>query len=167
MVIISSYHWICHTIDIKAAYLQGRPISRDIYIRPPKEFNTGFLWKLKKVVYGLCDAARAWYLRVREVLITAGMVVSRFDQATFFWYSGSKLAGVVCIHVDDFCWAGTEAFEGGIIHELKEKFLVGACHASNFKYLGYEFSQTETGMRLDQYHYVDHSRGDTIVKAII
>ena len=51
--------WECHTVDVKAAYLQGDGINRDVYLKPPKEFFNGKLWKLKKTVYGLCDAARA------------------------------------------------------------------------------------------------------------
>ena len=60
--IIVSEGWRCHTIDIKAAFLQGNKIEWDIYLRPPVEFYNGTLWKLKKIVYGLNDAARAWYM---------------------------------------------------------------------------------------------------------
>ena len=35
---------------------------------PPKEANTLNIWKLQKCVYGLADASRYWYLRVREEL---------------------------------------------------------------------------------------------------
>ena len=38
----------CFTVDIKAAFLQGRTIERNVFIRPPREFNDGQLWKLKK-----------------------------------------------------------------------------------------------------------------------
>ena len=50
--------WNCETIDIKAAFLQGKNIERDIYIKPPKEIKKdGIIWKLNKVAYGLCDAS--------------------------------------------------------------------------------------------------------------
>ena len=48
-------------IDIKCAFLQGYNIDRDIYIKPPQEANSDKLRKLQKVIYGLCDASRAWY----------------------------------------------------------------------------------------------------------
>ena len=57
--IASGNNWDCHTVDVKAAYLQGDDIKRDVYLRPPEEFANGQIWKLKKTVYGLCDAARA------------------------------------------------------------------------------------------------------------
>ena len=62
LCIASSKAWNCHTVDVKAAYLQGDEIKRDVYLQPPDEFNRGQIWKLKKTVYGLCDAAKAWYI---------------------------------------------------------------------------------------------------------
>ena len=48
------------TLDIKAAFLQGRKIEREIYLKPPEELKLeGKLWKLRKTAYGLIDAARA------------------------------------------------------------------------------------------------------------
>ena len=68
IALASSKQWNCHTVDVKSAYLQGDSIQRKIYLRPPKEYDDGNLWLLKKTVYGLCDAARAWYMRVKSEL---------------------------------------------------------------------------------------------------
>ena len=54
---------------MKTAFLQGIKIGRIIYLRPPNEANTIKVWKLQKCVYGLADAGRYWYLRVREELL--------------------------------------------------------------------------------------------------
>ena len=55
----ASMDWALNSIDIKAAFLQGKPIERELYLRPPKEASQpNVLWKLKKVVYGLSDASR-------------------------------------------------------------------------------------------------------------
>ena len=48
ITIASAMHWNCHTIDVKSAYLQGDNIKWDIYLKPPKEYDEGKLWKLKK-----------------------------------------------------------------------------------------------------------------------
>ena len=37
MIIIASMEWPCSSIDIKCAFLQGRSIERDVFIKPPKE----------------------------------------------------------------------------------------------------------------------------------
>ena len=61
--------WKIHSIDIKAAFLQGRPIDRKVYLLPPVEAEVeNTIWKLKTCIYGLGDASRSWYLSVREQL---------------------------------------------------------------------------------------------------
>ena len=52
--------WECNSIDIKSEYLQGNTIQRKIFLKLPKEYDEGKLWRLKKIVYGLCDAVTAW-----------------------------------------------------------------------------------------------------------
>lgn len=38
--------WQLNSMDIKAAFLQGKELTRDIYIRPPQEVqNKGTIWK--------------------------------------------------------------------------------------------------------------------------
>ena len=125
-----------NTIDIKSAYLQGHRINREVYLQPPPEFFRGKVWKLKKTVYGLRDAARAWYDTVREELVRLGMKTLRYDPAMFLWKKGDTLEGIVCIHVDDFCWGGSKQFEEIVISKLKKDFLVGTTDTGNFKYVG-------------------------------
>ena len=48
VTIASAMKWDCQSIDVKSAYLQGDTIQRNIYLKPPKEYDDGRLWKLKK-----------------------------------------------------------------------------------------------------------------------
>ena len=50
LAIAMAQNWECHSIDVKAAYLQGYQIDRDVYLNPPPEFRNGKVWKLKKTV---------------------------------------------------------------------------------------------------------------------
>ena len=43
----------CYSIDIKSEYLQGNKIQRKIFLKLPKEYDKGKLWRLKETVYGL------------------------------------------------------------------------------------------------------------------
>ena len=81
VALASSNRWQCHSLDVTAAYLQGNDIDREIYVHPPPEYFVGKLWRLKKTVYGLSDAARAWYLRVKSELISLGVKVSTYDSS--------------------------------------------------------------------------------------
>ena len=154
ITIASSMHWECNTVDVKSAYLQGDNIQREIYVRPPPEFRNGFLWRLKKTVYGLCDAARAWYMRVKYELKNLGVKMSSLDNSLFFWHNKGRLEGIICIYVDDFLWAGTTNFNNHVIKRLKEKFLIGSSASATFTYLGLSIKSYEDGITIDQSDYI-------------
>ena len=82
LTITSSRHWQIRNLDL--LFLQGKAISRKLYLKPPPEAGTDKIWALNKSVYGLCDASRVWYLKVKEVLITTHAKVSIYDSALFF-----------------------------------------------------------------------------------
>ena len=69
LAISATNQWELRSIDIKSAYLQGNKIEREVYIKPPTEIVQNKLWKLNKAIYGLNDAARAWYLTVKTELL--------------------------------------------------------------------------------------------------
>ena len=121
--LVITKNWQMKSLDTKPAFLQGHPISCDIFVKPPKEVNTTNLWKLLVTVYGFCDAPRAWYLKVKEVLEASGAIKSKFDDAIFYWLCKGNLEEILC-HGDDFVWGGTKNFENKVIKLLKETFSV-------------------------------------------
>ena len=77
LAIAVSNTWTVKSLDIKAAFLQGKQIERELFVMPPKEVRKeGYIWKLKEVVNGLRDTSRSWYLRVIEVLENLGVKAS-------------------------------------------------------------------------------------------
>ena len=116
--------WQCNSIDVKAAFLQGSQLDRDVYLKPPKEVNdsVGKLWKLKKCVYGLKDGSRVWYFTVKSTLLRLGCIQLKVDPAMFYWFHNNKLCGLFVMHVDDFIWGGTPEFEISIIDKIRSKF---------------------------------------------
>ena len=154
LTIMLRKEWTCNTIDIKSAFLQGHKIEREVYLQPPPELFSGKVWKLRKTVYGLRDAARAWYDTVKNEMVKLGMRISKYDPALFMFFNGESLEGLVCIHVDDFCWGGTRGFEECVILKLKKDFLVGTTDSGNFKYVGLNIKQEADGISLDQESYI-------------
>ena len=148
-----SFGWQIHSVDVKAAYLQGDTINRDLYLKPPPEFVNGKVWRLKKTVYGLCDAARAWYTSVRDELISLSAERCSLDSSLFMWYKNGKLEGLVSIYVDDFIWAGSTEFENCVIEKLRNKFLIGSSASRDFRYVGLNMVSTNEGMMVDQFQY--------------
>ncbi|KAG0710632.1 Retrovirus-related Pol polyprotein from transposon RE1 [Chionoecetes opilio] len=132
----------------------GNEIGRVVHLRPPPEFADGQLWKLKKTVYGLCDVARHWYLRLKNQLLDLGAMVSSLDSALFSWRCNGKVEGVVCIYVDDFLWTGTPDFKKHVMDPLSQVFLIGSTESKAFKYVGLNIVSYEDGsITLDQLQY--------------
>ena len=151
--IANAMKWKINSMDVKSAYLQSNRIDRDIYLDPPPEFHSGKLWKLNKPVYGLNDAGRAWYLKVKDVLLKLGGRISPLEPALFSWKDGD-FYGLVCVYVDDFMWAGTQKFMK-VINEIQKTFNIGANEESNFKYIGLNLQTCAQGVTLDQIKYIE------------
>lgn len=104
LALLAMNSWKCHSIDVKAAFLQGAEFDREVYLQPPREAENheGILWKLKKCVYGLNDASRVWYFTVRDLLLKLNCVQLQVDPSMFYWYFQGTLCGLFLMHVDDF-----------------------------------------------------------------
>ena len=53
--------------------MQGDVISREVYIKPPKEAEASDFWRLLKCVYSLRDASRLGLLRLDSTLRELGL----------------------------------------------------------------------------------------------
>ena len=147
--------WKVHSIDIPAAFLQGYEIDCDVYLKPPPDIaEPGFIWKLKRCIYGLNDAPRAWYQRVSNELINVGGKQSTFDPALFLWHGiNGALEGTVAAHVDDFVYAGTDLWERAM-DTFKCKFKISVEAEKTFRYIGLNIEQREDYIKIDQENYV-------------
>ena len=146
--------WKIYSLDVKAAFLQGNTIEREVFLKPPKEFlRAGYVWKLRKVVYGLADASRSWYLKVKEVLTQLGMQVSKFDPAVFI-FAKSKLEGLIMVHVDDILYFGEKSFMRDVIDPFKRNFKISREEVETFKYVGVTMTQTPEYITIDQKQYL-------------
>ena len=151
-----SRDWKVHSLDVKAAFLQGKVIERDVYITAPKERRqNGQLWKLKKVVYGLSDASRSWYLRVAEAMEELKMRKLSLDNAVFLWEDLGAVQGVVVVHVDDMLFFGSQKFHSRVMAKFKTMFKISREEEKSFKYLGVNMTQDNEGVTMEQEAYVD------------
>ena len=47
------------SLDIRAAFLQSKPLDRDVFVKPPGDIKkAGIIWRLKKPLYRLDNASR-------------------------------------------------------------------------------------------------------------
>ena len=155
--IINQKGWMCCTVDIKTAYLQGDKIQREVYVKPPAEIENGVLWRLNKTVYGLQDAAKAWYKKVVSVVNELGGKKSKLEQNIFYWKDrNGDLVGILCVHVDDFCYGGSKNFQESVIEKMKNILKVGEQGREEFKYIGVNIKQGGKRIILEQKNYIEN-----------
>ena len=156
LIMAISTGYTINTLDVKSAFLQGDPINRSVFLRPPKEANSQKLWRLNKCVYGLKDASRLWYLRVYNVLVDEFKMQNlRLDEAMFIWKPGDKVEGLICIHVDDVIWIGSRRFHDTVILKFVKTFKISQQSHGFFTYLGLNISQQKDKITVDQQQYID------------
>ena len=157
--IIASNKWQIQSIDVKTAFLQGRKIERSVFLRPPPEANTSNLWHLRKCVYGLADAPREFYLRLREELTNLNMEPCSLDQGLFTYAPDGVLSGILICHVDDILFGGTEQFCTEVIPSLENTFEIGSRSSSSFVYIGISLKQlSDYNILVNQKSFTDSIR---------
>ena len=111
LAIAANEKWKAECLDVTAAFLQGSPLERVVYVEPPPEDKVeGEIWLLNKAGYGLYDGARLWYLEVIKTFEELGMNQLTGDEATYHYRVNNELQGIIVLHVDDFLVLGSDLF---------------------------------------------------------
>ena len=100
------------------------------------------------------DAAKAWYETLKNVILENGMKMCALDLAMFYYQKNNQLSGVLCIHVDDLLFAGTDDFLSTIFASILKRLRIGSTSENSFKYIGVNLDETEQGIRLHQQDYI-------------
>jgi hypothetical protein len=110
---------------------------------------------LKKPVYGLVSAPKAWFDRLREVIEKHGFSADLSDEAIFrLRHATGKVIGVLAIHVDDTIGGGTPDFHQ-MMDKVAEDLKVRSKEQGTFQYKGLRISTV--------YHQNDIAGGFEIV----
>ena len=161
----ASKNWKLKSLDFQGAFLQGKQVDREIIVIPPSdqlkrsERGNRMLWKLKKKLYGLKDAGRAFWQELDETLLSLGCVRSKHDKAVYLFKSESgELLGFLAVHVDDVAFAGEEVFHNQIITAILRKFVIGRVEEEMFTFTGWRLVQQVGKITLTQDAFVDKLR---------
>jgi len=137
IAVAANQGWTARSIDISAAFLQGREIDRTVYIRPPPEYKKpGVVWKLRKGLYGLKEASRLWYDELSQDLKKHGGEQLTGDPAVFVFHKDGELQGFAVIHVNDVFISGEQVFTDDLVEKIKKRFRVSKDQIKNFTYTG-------------------------------
>ncbi|GKB42321.1 retrovirus-related pol polyprotein from transposon TNT 1-94 [Tanacetum coccineum] len=104
-------------MDVKTAFLNGK-LKEEVYVSQPEGFvdqeNPSHVYKLKKAIYDLKQAPRAWYDMLPSFLISQHFSKGAVDPTLFIRKAGNDLL-LVQNYVDDIIFASTNtAFPRGI-----------------------------------------------------
>jgi hypothetical protein len=106
-----------YQMDVKSAFLNGF-LEEEVYVRQPPRFESvefpHRVYKLRKALYGLKKAPRAWYGRLRGFLFSKGFEMGKVDKTLFLLRQGDDII-IVQVYVDDIVF-------GGSSHSLVARF---------------------------------------------
>ena len=123
LALVACYGWKLWQLDVKNAFLY-RELDKDIYMEQPPGYvsssNSDFMCKLKKALFGLKQAPRAWYGKIVKYLGFCGYIPSNSDQILFV-KRHKNLHLVVLFYVDDMIITGNDEME---VAQLQEELYV-------------------------------------------
>jgi hypothetical protein len=98
-----------HQMDVKSAFLDG-VFEEEVYVRQPPGFESEkypyMVYKLRKALYELKQAPRAWYGRLRGLLFERGFEMGKVDQTLFLLKQVRDIL-IVQVYVDDIVFGGS------------------------------------------------------------
>lgn len=103
--------WEVHHLDVKTAFLNG-DIKEDVYVAQPEGFEKAgkghLVYKLKKALYGLRQAPRAWYAKLSSCLEELGFERCPHEPAVYTRRTNEGSL-IIAVYVDDLLVTGSNA----------------------------------------------------------
>ena len=136
-------------MDVKCVFLNG-DLTEDIYMKKPQWFvsNPSFVCKLKKSLYGLKQAHKAWYAKIDGFLLSLSFVRCKSD-INFYLKLILGYLMIILLYVDDLLITGNSKKE---IASLKDA-MNHAFSMTNLgllsQFLGLEIAQSQHGIKVD------------------
>lgn len=150
-------NWEVHHMDVKSAFLNG-DLQEEVYVQQPSGFVVAGgehkVLKLKKALYGLHQAPRAWNAKLDDTLVSFGFRRSPSEAAIYVrCRSGAQL--VVGVYVDDLIITGANCDDIKLFkQEMSKKFKMSDLGLLHY-YLSIEVKQGPDGITLSQGAYVE------------
>ncbi|GJZ69068.1 retrovirus-related pol polyprotein from transposon TNT 1-94 [Tanacetum coccineum] len=144
-----------YQMNVKTAFLNGE-LKEEVYVSQPEGFvdqdNPSHVSELKKSLYGLKQALRAWYDMLSSFLISKQFYKGAVDPTLFTRQAGNGLL-LVQIYVDDIIFASTNiAMCNEFANQMTTKFKMSMMGQMPF-FLGLQISQSPRGIFINQSKY--------------
>ena len=147
--------WPLRQLDVKNTFLNGT-LTEHVYMEQlPGHIDPRFphhVCHLKKALYSLKQAPRAWFQRFSSFLLTLGFSCSRADTSLFVFHQQSGIIYLL-LYVDDIIITGNNSsLLDSFTRKLHSEFATKDLGSLSY-FLGLESSPTPDGLFLSQLKY--------------
>ncbi|GJW00490.1 retrovirus-related pol polyprotein from transposon TNT 1-94 [Tanacetum coccineum] len=143
-------------MDVKSAFLNDF-INEEVYVAQPPGFidfaKPNHVYRLKKALYELKQAPKAWYDRLKAFLIKHDYTMGMVDNTLFTKKKEPNLI-IVQIYVDDIIFESTcQEMCNDFAKIMHDEFEMSMMGELNF-FLGLQIKQLEDGIFFNQSKYI-------------
>lgn len=125
LTVTLSKGWSLRQLDVNDAFINGT-LSEEVYMEQQAGFMDknlpGFVCRLRKAIYKLKQAPRAWYSELSKFLVSFGFWKSVADSSLFI-YCNRGLTLFFLVYVDDIILIGSsDVFIKEFVYQLAQHF---------------------------------------------
>nr|GEY84531.1 retrovirus-related Pol polyprotein from transposon TNT 1-94 [Tanacetum cinerariifolium] len=143
-------------MDVKTAFLHGS-LTKNVYVCQPEGFidvdRPSHVYKLKKVLYGLKHAPRAWYEELSTFLLQNHFFKGTIDPTLFIRRFHDDIL-VVQVYVDDIIFCLTHPRYIQLFSDLMKSGFEMAMMGEITFFLGLQVNQSPCGIFINESKYV-------------
>ncbi|KAK2457617.1 hypothetical protein QL285_004869 [Trifolium repens] len=142
-------------MDVKSVFL-NEYLNEEVYVAQSKGFVDPNLpdhvYRLKKALYWLKQASRAWYERLTKFILQQGYKKGETDKTLFVRQEKGKLM-IAQIYVDDIVFGGmTDALVKQFVNQMQSEFEMSLVGELTY-FLGLQVKQMEDTIFISQSKY--------------
>ncbi|KAM1447548.1 hypothetical protein ACFXTO_006639 [Malus domestica] len=148
-------NWMIYQLDVKSAFLHGE-LNEEVFVaQPPSYEQQGHeqkVYMLKKALYDLKQAPRAWYSRIESYFVREGFKKCPYEHTLFIKTMNEGML-IVCLYVDDLIFTRNDE---SMFKEFKQSIMVEFDMTDLGKmsyFLGIEVLQKTNGIFISQRKY--------------
>lgn len=159
LAIAAQSQWPIFQLDVKVAFLNG-DLHVEVYVTQPESYvhtgKEGMVYRLKKALYGLRQAPRAWYSKINCYFSKLGFTRSQNELAVYKHVDQNSNILFLCLYVDDILYMGSSL---SLVREFKDN-MMKTFEMTNLGllqyFLGLEVSQQRDSVFVHQKRYAEN-----------
>ncbi|MBW0588597.1 hypothetical protein O181_128312, partial [Austropuccinia psidii MF-1] len=148
--LVINCNYVSYQFDIETAFLHGE-MDALVYVKQVKGYEVkgkeGWVWRLRKSLYGTKQAPHMWKAKLNETLSSLGLASAQSDESLFVNNDKTLLLHV---HVDDgFIISKTEDFITNFLDKLNS-ILKLKYKKKPTQHLGYNLTWSKNELKINQ-----------------